>query len=181
MRGAMLFCPGVTFYSSKQSLKLYEPPIDKQHKYEQNLKRIIRQSLVDVGLSIARPSDLFFNDCIHCELHCYNIADADDLATQRTRSSSAIVLSHLTWNILISTQETLIFWENGLFNGSALQWRHNEHDGVSTRQPHDCLLNRSFRCRSSETSKLRVTGLCDGNSPLTGRFGYEKISSLVPL
>ena len=39
MRGAMLFCPGVTFCSSKQSLKLYESPIDKQHKYEQNLKK----------------------------------------------------------------------------------------------------------------------------------------------
>ena len=59
MRGAMLCCPGVTFCSSEQRLKLYEPPIDKQHKYEQNLKRIMRQSLVDVGLSIARPSDLF--------------------------------------------------------------------------------------------------------------------------
>ena len=47
----------------------------------------------------------FFNDCIHCELHCYNIADADDLATQRTRSSSAIALSHLTRNILFSTQQ----------------------------------------------------------------------------
>ena len=98
MRGAMLFFPGVTFCSSKQSRKLYESPIDKQHKYEQNLKRIMRQSLVDVGLSIARLSDLFFNNYIHCELHCYNTADADDLATQRTRSSSAIVLSHLTRN-----------------------------------------------------------------------------------
>ena len=172
----MLCCPGVTLCCSKQSLKWYEPPIDKQHKYEQNLKRIMRQSLVDVGLSIARSSDLL-NDCIHCELHCYNTADADDLATQRTRSSAAIVLSHLTRNILISTQETLIFWENGLFNGSALQWRHNEGDGVSTHQPHDCLLNRLFRCRSNQTSKLRVTGLCEGNSPLTDRFGYKKISS----
>ena len=59
MHGALLFCQGVTLCSSKQSLKLYEPPIDKQHKYEQNLKRIMRQSLVDVGLSIARTSDLF--------------------------------------------------------------------------------------------------------------------------
>ena len=59
MRGAMLFCPGFIFCSSKQSLKLYESPIDKQHKHEQNLKRIMRQSLVDVGLSIAIPSDLF--------------------------------------------------------------------------------------------------------------------------
>ena len=60
MRGAMLFSPELhSVGSSKQSLKLYESPIDKQHKYEQNLKRIMRQSLVDVGLSIARPSDLF--------------------------------------------------------------------------------------------------------------------------
>ena len=59
MSGAMLFCPGVTFCSSKQSRKLYESPIDKQHKYEQYLKRIMRQSLVDVGLSIAWLSELF--------------------------------------------------------------------------------------------------------------------------
>ena len=118
MSGAMLFCPGVIFWSSKQSLKLYKSPIDEQRKHEQNLKRIMRQRLVDVGLSIARPSD-FFDDYIHCELHCYNTADADDLATQRTRSSSAIVLSDLiTRNILISTQEILIFWGNGLLNGS---------------------------------------------------------------
>ena len=45
-----------------------------------------------------------------------------------------------------------------------LRWRHNGRDGVSTLQPHDCLLNRSFRRRSKKTSKLRVTGLCVGNS-----------------
>ena len=59
MRGAMLFCPWVTFCSSKQSLKLYESPIYKRHRYEQNLKKIMRQSLVDVRISIARLYDLF--------------------------------------------------------------------------------------------------------------------------
>ena len=47
----------------------------------------------------------------------------------------------------------------------SLQWRHNDHDGVSNHQPHGCLLNRLFRRRSKKTSKLRVTGLCVGNSP----------------
>ena len=42
--------------------------------------------------------------------------------------------------------------------------RHNERDGASTHQLHDCLLNRLFRRRSKKTSKLRVTGLCEGNS-----------------
>ena len=46
-----------------------------------------------------------------------------------------------------------------------LQWRHNDHDDVSNHQPHGCLLNRLFRRRSKKTSKLRVTGLCVGNSP----------------
>ena len=46
----------------------------------------------------------------------------------------------------------------------ALPWRHNERDGVSNHQPRDCLLNRLFRRRSKKTSKLRVTGLCGGNS-----------------
>ena len=49
----------------------------------------------------------------------------------------------------------------------SLQWRHNERDGVSNQQPHDCLLNPSFWRRSKKTSKLRVTGLCMGNSPVT--------------
>ena len=46
-----------------------------------------------------------------------------------------------------------------------LHWRHNDHDSVSNHQPHGCLLNRLFRRRSKKTSKLRVTGLCVGNSP----------------
>ena len=47
----------------------------------------------------------------------------------------------------------------------ALHWHHYDHDGVSNHQPHCCLLNRLFRRRSKKTSKLRVTGLCEGNSP----------------
>ena len=31
-----------------------------------------------------------------------------------------------------------------------LQWRHNGPDGVSTHQPHDCLLNRLFGRRSQK-------------------------------
>ena len=41
--------------------------------------------------------------------------------------------------------QLLLVWEY------SLQWRHNERDGVSNHQPHDCL-------------QLRVTGLCARNS-----------------
>ena len=57
-----------------------------------------------------------------------------------------------------------------LLTKKALQWSHIEHDGVSIHQPHDCLPNRLFRCRPKKTSKLRVTGLCEGDSPVTGEF-----------
>ena len=58
-----------------------------------------------------------------------------------------------------------------------LQWRHNGRDSVSNHQPHDCLLKRLFRCRSRKTSKLRVTGLCAGNSPVTGEFPAQMASN----
>ena len=58
----------------------------------------------------------------------------------------------------------------------SLQWRHNEPDGVSNHQFHDCLLNRLFRRRSKKTSKLRVTAFVRGihrwpvNSPTKGQW-----------
>ena len=57
-----------------------------------------------------------------------------------------------------------------------LQRRQNERDGVSNHRPHDCLLNRLFRRRSKKTCKLRVTGLCEGNSPVTGEFPAQRAS-----
>ena len=58
----------------------------------------------------------------------------------------------------------------------SLQWRHDGRGSVSSHQHHDCLLNRLFRLISRKTSKLRVTGLCAGNSPVTGEF-LTKMSS----
>ena len=58
-----------------------------------------------------------------------------------------------------------------------LQWRHNGRDGVSNHQPHDCLLNRLFRRRSKKILKLRVTGLCAGNSPVAGEFPAQMASN----
>ena len=55
-----------------------------------------------------------------------------------------------------------------------LQWHHNECDGVSNHQPHDCLLIHVFRRRSKNMSKLPVTGLCAGNSPVTGEFPAQR-------
>ena len=59
-----------------------------------------------------------------------------------------------------------------------LRWRHNGWcDSVSNHQPHDCLLSRLFRRRSKKSSKLRVTGLCAGNSLGTGEFPAQMASN----
>ena len=61
---------------------------------------------------------------------------------------------------------------------TTLQWCHNGRDGVSNHQPHDRLLKRLFWRGSKKTSKLRVTGLCVGNSkPVTGEFPAQMASN----
>ena len=55
-----------------------------------------------------------------------------------------------------------------------LQWRHNGRNGVSNHRRLDCLLNRVFRRKSKKTSKFRVTGLCEGNSPVTSEFPTQR-------
>ena len=59
----------------------------------------------------------------------------------------------------------------------SLQWRYKGHDGVSNHQPHGCLLYCLLGRRSKQTSKLRVTGLCVGNSTVTGDFCAQRASN----
>ena len=56
----------------------------------------------------------------------------------------------------------------------SLQWRHNKCDGVSNHQHLACLLNRLFKRRSKKIPKLRVTGLCEGNPPVTDGFPSQR-------
>ena len=65
----------------------------------------------------------------------------------------------------------------GLIMDYPLKWRHNKRNCVSNHQCPDCLLNRLFRRRSKNTSKLCVTGLCAGNSPVTGEFPAQRTSN----
>ena len=65
----------------------------------------------------------------------------------------------------------------GLIMDYPLKWRHNKRNSVSNHQCPDCLLNRLFRRRSKNTSKLCVTGLCAGNSPVTGEFPAQRTSN----
>ena len=59
----------------------------------------------------------------------------------------------------------------------SLQLRHNDHDGVSNHRRPDCLLNCLFMWRLKKTSKLRVTGLCEGNPPDISGFPSQRASN----
>ena len=48
--------------------------------------------------------------------------------------------------------------------------RTTERDGVQFTSLPIAYSTAYWRCRSKKTSKLRVTGLCEGNSPVTGEF-----------
>ena len=75
---------------------------------------------------------------------------------------------------LVSNISQLQQWYDAKFS---LQWRHNGRHGVSNHQLHDCLLNRLPRRRSKEASKVRVTGLCAGNSTVGGDFTAQMSSN----
>ena len=61
---------------------------------------------------------------------------------------------------------------------ATLQWRHNERDGVSHHWRIYRLLKILFMHRSKKTPKLRVTGLCEGNPPVSGGFPSLRDSNL---
>ena len=72
-----------------------------------------------------------------------------------------------------------LHWKLSCFELSlySLQWRHNKRDGISNRRRLDCLLNRLFMRKSKKTPKIRYTGLCEGNPPVTGGFPSQRTNN----
>ena len=100
--------------------------------------------------------------------------------TQRTVEYITVTsLFQITGNSTVCSNIYLdwLIWIKETWTSRSLQWCHNGHDGVSNHQPHHRLLNRLFRRRSKKTSKLRVTGLCAENSPVTGEFFAQMASN----
>ena len=83
-------------------------------------------------------------------------------------------LLHWWWEIDLTELISVVIKHDFYY---PLQWRHNRCDGVSNHRRLYCLLSRLFRHWSKKTSKLRVTGLCEGNSPVTGEFPAQRASS----
>ena len=89
------------------------------------------------------------------------------------KSLSPYGVTRLQWvNILRPGDAYLHHFTSSNWSPISLRWHHNGRDSVSNHQPHDCLLT-VLRRRSKKTSKLRVTGLCAGNSPVTVKFPHK--------
>ena len=90
------------------------------------------------------------------------------------------VASHCVWNqrqlgcLLDSLfkQQNMKAPHDWPFAGT-LQRRHNERDGVSNHQPHECLLNRLFKAHMKQNIKAPR----HWPSPVTGEFPAQRAST----
>ena len=81
------------------------------------------------------------------------------------------------WYEVVANNENTAASVSDIHDLQPLRWRHNGRDGVSNHHPHNGLLNFLFRHSSKKRSKLRVTGLWVGNSPVTGEFPAQRASN----
>ena len=76
--------------------------------------------------------------------------------------------------------EHISIWDDDIPTHCIYSQRHawiGEMYGISNHWRLYCLPNRLFRHRSKKTSKLRVTGLCAGNSSVAGEFPAQRTSN----
>ena len=100
-------------------------------------------------------------------------AKIDDCRTRQNFLKKSMSFNSFKWDIV---HHAVVFKNWPMISKKSLQWRHSDHDGVSNRQPHGCLLNRLFRRRSKKTSKLpRHWPLC-GEFTGTGEFPAQRAS-----
>ena len=115
--------------------------------------------------------------------HCTRISPAKLLKCVKKLNKWALVTHicmrenahYCSWSGLLPVWYKAIICH---YDNLSLLWHHNGHDGISKHQPLDCLLNRLFRHRSKKTSKLRVIGLCEGNSSMTSEFHAQMASNV---
>ena len=99
-----------------------------------------------------------------------------NLICDRSIIEQIIISIVFLWNHTSTTinKAPFGFEDRWTIASNSLQWRHNERDGISNNRHFDCLPNRLLRHRSKKTSKLRVAGLCEENSPVTGEFPAQR-------
>ena len=71
--------------------------------------------------------------------------------------------------------DTFVHIRQSYFQCSVTHDHVHLYINMANHQPPDCLLNRFFQgAGKKKTSNLRVTGLCEGNSPVTDEFPAQR-------
>ena len=117
---------------------------------------------------IHEPMMTKYNDISSTRKDCLTFVWMTRYATV-SQSGFRFILMRCLFKGLITSQSILM--------KVPLQWRHTEHNGVSNHHRLECLLNRLFRRRSMEISKLHVTGLYEGDSLVIGWFPAQRASN----
>ena len=186
--GIKLVCPEYSGLSTRRVNTL----IHEQHeRYLQTMRHLQRNGL-SVGYIFAVPNirqtisstdaeKSFMSICVPTTQYDYPVPVESflllEIYQQFKPSSKSLLGCHDMYVLMVSTIISHHFSTKFILDFiRPLRWRHNDHAGVSNHQPHGCLLNRLFRRKSKKTSKLRVTGLCAGNSPGTGEFPAQMVS-----
>ena len=87
---------------------------------------------------------------------------------------------HFKWIFL---NEKFVFWFKFHWNSLLRDGPVHYNDVIMSAMAsqitslYECLLNCLSRHRSKKISKLRVTGLCEGNSPVVGEFHTQRASN----
>ena len=137
---------------------------------------------------VVRGKSIFHDECylIQYGLHCLQLNSPKSLFYS---AYQAIILDQIEYKIkrnhYISSLSNLarfrhadcMLYRRHLRYDVWLQWCLNEGEGVSNDRRLDCLINRLFRRRSMKTSSIRITGLCQGNSPVTGEIPAQRASN----
>ena len=119
--------------------------------------------------------------CVGRRLFCESVAHWQAKYLSPSRTSFSCLWSggqSVNWSRDIVFIVSYSIGENSVLQPMvSSQWRHNERGGVSNRRHFDCLLNRLFRRILKKAPKRRVTGLYEGDSPVTGEFPAQRASN----
>ena len=99
---------------------------------------------------------------------------------QKASPRGIILKSQRSWYSLTITPDLHIYIHYQGCSSLLLalqQWCHNECNGISNHWHLNCLLKFLFKQGSKKTSKLQVTGLYEGNPPVTGGFPSQRASN----
>ena len=107
-------------------------------------------------------------------LHEAMMTQFDDAYTRHLISDNTHSLISAYHELVGNYAHLITQWEYHPIIRMTLQWRHNERDGVPNHRRLNWLPKHMLRHRSKKSSTLRVTGLCEGNSPVTGEIPTQR-------